>query len=73
MDATDDQHDLRLACCLGLFVLHVRGLPGGVQLDGMVLRYDPALPQGERAMLVCREIRRAQERASAEKNRSGSL
>ena len=49
--------DLRLAVRLGLLVRAVRGLPAGVELDRGLIRYDPALDPGERALRVCAAIR----------------
>lgn len=49
--------DLRLAVSLGFFLLDVPGLPGGVDLERGLIRYDPTLPHAERAQLVCQAIR----------------
>lgn len=56
MDETQEQ-DLELAATIGLFLLGETGTIGGVQLDGPLLRYDPALSAGDRALLVCEAIR----------------
>lgn len=48
----DDREDLRQARELGLFLLRVRGLDGGAQLEGGVLRYDPELDDADRAAAV---------------------
>jgi len=50
--------DLRMAAALGVLVL-ARPVADGVDLSGRVLRYDPALPQRQRARLVRAALGRA--------------
>ncbi len=61
----DSGVDLDLAVAEGLFILGAEGTPGGVQLDGPLLRYDPSLAPGARALLVCEAIGRHRENEAA--------
>lgn len=66
----DSREDLQLATSLGFFLLTVRGLAGGVELEvtpqgGRLIRYDPEIAPALRAQLVCRAIRSAQVQSEA--------
>lgn len=54
-DDPSSDADLRLAVRLGFFLLEERGIDT-VRIRQGVMEYDPLLPPGTRAMLVCRAI-----------------
>lgn len=44
--------DLQLAASVGLLVVAEEGCPGGAQVSGPFLEYDPTIPKAQRFRLV---------------------